>query len=171
MPDVTDAMSRGPDLTCDNGAMQDDVFEILVREQMLLTRFALQGVAPKDREVPLDRSAVILLSRLHAQGPMTVAELAEVFDMDVSTIHRQTTAAMKAELLERIPDPDGGIARKLRPTEEGVRRLTAELEARKQGFARTLDDWSEAEVLEFVDYLRRYNEAIEARRGKTWPRD
>lgn len=170
MLSVSDTMSPGEDLACDNGAMQDDVFEDLVREQMLLTRFALQGVAPKDRDVPLDRSAVILLSRLHAQGPMAVAELAEAFDMDVSTIHRQTTAAMKAELLERIPDPDGGIARKLRPTEEGVRRLTAELEARKQGFARILEYWSEGEVLQFVDYLRRYNEAIESRRGKSWPR-
>ena len=160
---------------CHNGRMeerrdQDEMLETLVREQMLLTRFALQGVAPKDREVPLDRSAVILLSRLRAQGPMTVAELADAFDMDVSTIHRQTTAAMKSELLERIPDPDGGIARKLRPTEEGVRRLTAELEARKDGFARILEDWSEGEVLQFVDYLRRYNEAIESRRGKNWPR-
>lgn len=170
MRGVSNPMSRGADLSCDNDAMQDDVFEMLVREQMLLTRFALQGVAPKDREVPLDRSAVILLSRLHAQGPMAVAELAEAFDMDVSTIHRQTTAAMKTELLERIPDPDGGVARKLRPTAEGVRRLTAELEARKQGFARILDDWSEGEVLEFVGYLRRYNEAIESRRGKGWPR-
>lgn len=167
---VSKAMFRRMDRSCDNDLMQDDVFEDLVREQMLLTRFALQGVAPKDREVPLDRSAVILLSRLHAQGPMSVAELAESFDMDVSTIHRQTTAAMKTELLERIPDPDGGIARKLRPTEEGVRRLTAELEARKQGFAQILGDWSEDEVLEFVDYLRRYNEAIESRRGKSWPR-
>lgn len=171
MLSVTDAMSRGADLTCDNGLMQDDVYEMLVREQMLLTRFALHGVAPKDRDVPLDRSAVILLSRLHAQGPMAVAELAEAFDMDVSTIHRQTTAAMKAGLLERIPDPDGGIARKLRPTEEGVRRLTAELDARKRGFARILDDWTDDEVSDFVDYLRRYNEAVEARRGKRWPRD
>src|SRR5699024_4377126 len=102
---------------------------------------------------------------------MAVAELAEAFDMDVSTIHRQTTAAMKAGLLERIPDPDGGIARKLRPTEEGVRRLTAELDARKRGFARILDDWTDDEVSDFVDYLRRYNEAVEARRGKRWPRD
>lgn len=150
--------------------MQDDVLEKLVREQMLLTRFALHGVAPKDREVPLDRSAVILLSRLRAQGPMTVAELAEAFDLDVSTIHRQTTAAMKAGLLERIADPDGGIARKLRPTEEGLRRLTAELEARKAGFGRILDDWSDDEASDFVQYLQRYNEAVEDRRGKSWPR-
>src|SRR5699024_2393286 len=113
---------------CHNGrmegrGMQDEVLESLVREQMLLTRFALQNVAPKNREVRLDRSAVILLSRLRMQGPMSVAELADAFDVDVSTIHRQTTAAMKAKLLERIPDPDGGVARKLRPTEQGMHRL------------------------------------------------
>src|SRR5690625_2585708 len=110
MLSVIDAMSRGADLTCDNGLMQDDVYTMLVREQMLLTRFALHGVAPQDRDARLDRSALILLSRLHAQGAMAVAELAEAFDMDVCTIHRQTTAAMQAGLLERIPDPDGGIA-------------------------------------------------------------
>jgi DNA-binding MarR family transcriptional regulator len=150
---------------------QDEMLETLVREQMLLTRFALQGVAPKDREVPLDRSAVILLSRLRAQGPMTVAELADAFDMDVSTIHRQTTAAMKSDLLERITDPDGGVARKLRPTDEGLRRLDAELEARKDGFGRILADWSQGEIADFVRHLRRYNQAVEARRGKSWPRD
>lgn len=151
--------------------MQDDVLETLVREQMLFTRFVLHGVAPKDRDVPLDRSAVILLSRLQAQGEMTVAELAEAFDLDVSTIHRQTAAAMKAGLLERIADPDGGVARKLRPTDEGKRRLSAELEARKTGFGRVLDDWSDEEAQDFVKYLQRYNEAVERRRGKSWPRD
>ena len=155
----------------EDGKDQDETLESLVREQMLLTRFALQGVAPKDREVPLDRSAVIVLSRLRAQGPMTVAELADAFDMDVSTIHRQTTAAMKSELLERIPDPDGGVARKLRPTDEGIRRLDAELDARKDVFGRILDDWSPDEIADFVRHLRRYNQAVEARRGKSWPRD
>lgn len=160
---------------CHNGRMedrgkQDEMLDMLVREQMLLTRFALQGVQPKDRVARLDRSAVILLSRLQAQGPMTVAELAEAFDVDVSTIHRQTTAAMKAELLERIPDPDGGVARKLRPTDEGDRRLSAELEARRKGFARTLSDWTPDEIAEFVASMRRYNEAVESGRGKSWPR-
>ena len=151
--------------------MQDEVLESLVREQMLLTRFALQNVAPKDREVPLDRSAVILLSRLRAQGPLSVAELADAFDVDVAPLHRQTTAAMTAELLERFPDPDGGVARKLRPTEQGLRRLTAELEARKTGYSRLLADWSDDEVEAFEAQLRRFNQAIEADRGKRWPRE
>ena len=151
--------------------MQDEVLESLVREQMLLTRFALQNVAPKNREVRLDRSAVILLSRLRMQGPMSVAELADAFDVDVSTIHRQTTAAMKAELLERIPDQGGGVARKLRPTEQGMHRLNAELEARKTGYERLLADWTTEEIDAFVTQLRRFNQSIEADRGNSWPRE
>lgn len=150
--------------------MRDDGFDAVVREQMLLTRFALQGIAPRGREAAMDRSAVILLSRLEAQGPMTVAEIADAFDLDVSTIHRQTTAAMRAGLLERIPDPGGGVARKLRPTEEGSVALAAELADRKTSFRRILADWTDEEVDAFAAALRRYNEAVESGRGKSWPR-
>ncbi|MCY1683002.1 MarR family winged helix-turn-helix transcriptional regulator [Kocuria sp. SL71] len=88
----------------------------LMYEHMLMSRHALQGSAPRLRPETLERSAAVLLARLQASGPMSVGELAEAFDLDVSTVHRQVAAAMKSGLIERVEDPDGGSARKHRPS-------------------------------------------------------
>ncbi len=149
----------------DNGLRHE-----LVYEHMLSSRHAPQGVAPHEREVILDRSAVVLLARLAAQGPMTVGELADAFSLDVSTVHRQVTAAMNNGLVERIRDPAGGVARKHRPTEEGARRLAAELAVRRDFVERVTADWAEEDVAAFVALLRRFNQGVEAVRGRPWPR-
>ncbi|MCP9948511.1 MarR family winged helix-turn-helix transcriptional regulator [Actinomadura madurae] len=67
----------------------------------------------------LERSAYILLSRVRIEGPMSIRQLSEAFDLDPSTLNRQTSAMLRAGLVERIPDPEGGIARKFRITSEG----------------------------------------------------
>ena len=77
------------------GAWVDPV-EGIMYEHMLLLRVATQGVAPYGRSSALERSATVLLARLEAGGAMSIAELAEAFDLDVSTVHRQVAAAMKA---------------------------------------------------------------------------
>lgn len=151
--------------------MGNELQQALVYEHMLLSRHALQGVAPFAREVPLDRSATVLLARLEAEGPMTVAELADAFGLDISTVHRQVAAAMKSGLIERIKDPDGGAARKHRPSEDGARRLAAELDARRGAAEGVTADWSEEDLATFVALMRRFNEGVENVRGRSWPRD
>lgn len=91
-------------------------------EQMLLSRHELL----RHRSGALDRSAYILLSRIRVQGPMSIGELSEAFALDTSTLNRQTAAAMRAGLVERIPDPEGGMARKFRITTQGARMLDEE---------------------------------------------
>lgn len=87
-------------------------------EQMLLARHSL---ASYNRVLhTLDRSAYILLSLVRVKGPMSIGELSEALGLDASTLNRQTAAAMRSGLLERIPDPDGGIARKFSVTQEGA---------------------------------------------------
>ena len=73
------------------GAWVDPV-EGIMYEHMLLLRVATQGVAPYGRSSALERSATVLLARLEAGGAMSIAELAEAFDLDVSTVHRQVAA-------------------------------------------------------------------------------
>lgn len=150
--------------------MTDRRLDALVYEQMLLTRHALHGVAPWARLDPLDRSATVLLARLAASDPMTVAQLAEAFELDVSTVHRQVAAAMKHGLIERIDDPDGGVARKHRPSDLGRERLTAELAGRRSSLERVMAEWSDEDLTMFVALLRRFNEDVEQVRGRPWPR-
>ncbi|GGV25051.1 transcriptional regulator [Kitasatospora herbaricolor] len=140
-------------------------------EQMLLSRHGLPGQGGgRRRDGLLERSAYILLSRIRVQGPMSIGELSEAFDLDVSTLNRQTTAARRAGLVERIPDPAGGMARKFRITEEGVRMLDEERAWTIRALDRVMADWTDEDIAVFAACLRRFNAGIERLGGRPWPR-
>ncbi|KAB8180465.1 MarR family winged helix-turn-helix transcriptional regulator [Microbispora catharanthi] len=118
----------------------------------------------------LDRSAYLLLNRIHVTGPMSIGQLSDAFGLDVSTLNRHTSALLRAGLVERIPDPDGGIARKFRLTEEGERWLGEEREKNILGLEKVLAGWTAEDVTAFAAYLRRFNTDIEHLAGRPWPR-
>ncbi|MFJ8787921.1 MarR family winged helix-turn-helix transcriptional regulator [Streptomyces sp. NPDC102462] len=118
----------------------------------------------------LDRSAYILLSRVRMEGPMSIGQLGEAFRLDASTLNRQTAAAMRAGLVERIPDPEGGMARKFRITQEGARQLERERARIIAGLDRIMADWPDADIAAFAGFLRRFNSGIERIHGLPWPR-
>lgn len=139
-------------------------------ETMLLGRHVHMGARSKRTSGNLDRSAYILLSRLRMEGPMSIGELSEAFGLDASTLNRQTAAMLRADLVERIPDAEGGIARKFRVTDEGARRLDEARTELVSGLDRVLADWTPAEVAGFAAYLKRFNTDIENLDGRPWPR-
>ncbi|WP_432011627.1 MarR family winged helix-turn-helix transcriptional regulator [Streptomyces cucumeris] len=118
----------------------------------------------------LDRSAYLLLSRLDAEGAMSIGQLADAFQLDVSTVNRQTGNLVRSGLLERIPDPDGGLARKLRATTEGADRFTTERDRRRAALAGLLEGWAPEEVARFEEMLTRFNREVETKEGHVWPR-
>ncbi|WP_413807195.1 MarR family winged helix-turn-helix transcriptional regulator [Streptomyces sp. OE57] len=121
--------------------------------------------------IRLDRSGYLLLSRLDAEGAMTIGQLADAFQLDVSTVNRQTGALLRAGLVERIPDPEGGLARKLRVTPQGADRMTAERTCRRKDLSRLLESWPPEEVARFEDVLTRFNREVERQDGRAWPRE
>ncbi|KAK1182126.1 MarR family transcriptional regulator [Streptomyces sp. NBS 14/10] len=121
-------------------------------------------------EARLDRSAYFLLSSLETEGALSIGQLADALGLDVSTVNRQTGALLRAGLLERIPDPKGGLARKLRATTLGAERLAADRERRRAKLERVLAGWTPDEVRRFEDALTRFNREVEADEGRTWPR-
>jgi DNA-binding MarR family transcriptional regulator len=140
-------------------------------EQMLLSRHGLlshKGGRRKDGV--LERSAYVLLSRIRVQGPMSIGELSDAFGLDTSTLNRQTAAAMRSGLVERIPDPQGGMARKFRITDLGARMLDEEREGLVRSLDQIMDDWSDADIAAFAAFLRRFNTDIERLGGRPWPR-
>ncbi|WP_419999448.1 MarR family winged helix-turn-helix transcriptional regulator [Streptomyces boninensis] len=141
-------------------------------ETMLLMRHGVlaQPRAKSAGGERLDRSAYVLLSRLQLDGPMSIGQLREAFGLDASTLNRQTAGMLRAGLVERIPDPDGGIARKFRVTEEGERRLAADRTANVAGLGKVLKGWSAEEAAQFAAMLHRFNEDIERLEGRPWPR-
>ncbi|MFD9392701.1 MarR family winged helix-turn-helix transcriptional regulator [Streptomyces sp. NPDC060000] len=140
-------------------------------EQMLLSRHTFLNQRGGRRNNSLmERSAYILLSRIRVQGPMSIGELSDAFGLDASTLNRQTAAAMRAGLIERIPDPEGGMARKFRLTDEGTRLLDSEREGIVEILGQVMTDWPDEDIAAFADYLRRFNYGIEAIGGRPWPR-
>ena len=147
----------------------DDTLAGLERELMLIGRHHLSPVHPRSPGA-LDRSAYVLLSRLEAGRPMTAREISEALQLEISTVTRQVGAMLRAGLVERIPDPDGGLARKLRPTRTGLRRLAADREIYRAGIGRVVQDWSDGDRRRLEDLLRRLNEGIESLQAGHWPR-
>ncbi|MER5409699.1 MarR family transcriptional regulator [Streptomyces sp. NPDC002769] len=139
-------------------------------EQMLLSRHALVRHRRTRREGGLERSAYILLSRIGVQGPMSISELSDAFGLDASTLNRQTRAAVRSGLVDRIPDPDGGMARKFRLTETGARLLNEERARNVEGLDRVMAAWSDGDIAGFAAYLQRFNTDIERLGGRPWPR-
>ncbi|MFI6455773.1 MarR family winged helix-turn-helix transcriptional regulator [Streptosporangium amethystogenes] len=140
-------------------------------ETMLLGRYYHLTLSRAEREGDhLDRSAYVLLSRVQLVGPMSIGQLSEAFDLDPSTLNRQTSAMLRAGLVERIPDPDGGIARKFRISAEGERRLQHQRDEIVRSMDKVLDDWTPEEVATFAACLQRFNTDIERLTGRPWPR-
>ncbi|TGZ13834.1 transcriptional regulator [Streptomyces sp. S816] len=139
-------------------------------EHMVLGRHQLSSTTRRYQEGRMERSAYIMLSRIEVQGPMSIGQLSDAFQLDVSTVNRQTAHAMRAGLLERIPDPEGGMARKFRLTGEGERKLREERELHVQDLDRVFEDWSSDDVENFARYLQRFNTSVERITGQPWPR-
>ncbi|MFE0131293.1 MarR family winged helix-turn-helix transcriptional regulator [Streptomyces sp. NPDC059037] len=118
----------------------------------------------------LDRSAYVLLSRIQMDGPMSIGQLSEAFGLDASTLNRQTAAMLRAGLVERIPDPDGGLARKFRISAEGEHQLDADRADYTGGLEKVFSDWTPQDVATFADFLQRFNGDIERLEGHPWPR-
>lgn len=139
------------------------------RECMLLARHQVMVNRHVDGPL-LERSAYLLISRLEAAGPMSIGQLAEAFQLDTSTVNRQVAALLRGGLAERIADPDGGLARKLRATDEGRRRYAADRERYYRGLERVLVGWSDEDRVELFEVLMRLNRSIEDMQGNAWPR-
>lgn len=140
-------------------------------ETMVLGRH-LSLTAPRPRRGGglLDRSAYTLLSRLSVEGPMSIGGLSEAFGLDTSTLNRQTAAMLRSGLVERIPDPGGGIARRFRVTSEGERSLAAARAENVGGLEKVMAGWEPEEAAALAAYLKRFNMDVERLDGRPWPR-
>ncbi|MFD4294180.1 hypothetical protein ACFWPA_17460 [Rhodococcus sp. NPDC058505] len=88
----------------------------------------------------------------------------------VHTVNRQTAALVRSGLAEKIPDPDGGTARRLRPTPTGLAALRRDRTRNITGIDDLVGGWTDADRTDLVALLRRLNEEIERRQGVHWPR-
>jgi len=138
-------------------------------ESMLFVRH-LTLTAARRIERGLDRSAYTILTCLDDGREMSMGELSATLALDISTLSRQTAAMLQAGLLERIPDPDGGMARKYRSTPSGEARLHEACAANAQLLQEVTADWRADELDTFAGFLGRFNRDIERLDQRPWPR-
>ncbi|WP_258957081.1 MarR family winged helix-turn-helix transcriptional regulator [Rhodococcus globerulus] len=142
----------------------------LVDIEYELTLLSRYHALAQRAELHLDRSAYLLLGRLELQQPMSLKELSCAFGLDISTINRQIGALRRQGLVERVEDPDGGLARKVRPTESGLAQLRADREHSTAGVAKVVRNWTPESRRALGDLLRHLNQSVEDLEGRTWPR-
>lgn len=139
-------------------------------EGMLLGRHMSPASQSEHTILKLDRSAYTLMSRIEIDGPLSIPQMTAAFALDASTLNRQTAAMMKKDLIRRIPDPDGGIARKFELTERGRELLDHDRTIKRTGLREILADWPADDIVALATLLHRFNSAIEDREGRPWPR-
>jgi len=157
-----------PTTTRPTAASLAATIQLLEQELTLLARHQLSS-AQHTPDLSLDRSGYQLLSRIEL-GALTLKQLAEAFRLDISTVNRQIAALRKKGLVERVPDPDGGIARLLRPTKRGLALLRQDRSVRHTQVSRVLETWEPADVVRLNALLAQFNTSIEELEGQSWPR-
>ncbi|MCW2783924.1 MAG: Transcriptional regulator, MarR family [Marmoricola sp.] len=145
-----------------------DTVALLEQELTLLARHQLSSAAHAP-DLELDRSGYQLLSRLELSA-LTLKQLAEAFRLDISTVNRQIAALRRKGLVQRLADPDGGLAQVLRPTSRGLALLRRDRTVRHAQVAQVLDAWAPDEIDRLQQLLARFNASIEALEGSPWPR-
>nr|WP_120491772.1 MarR family winged helix-turn-helix transcriptional regulator [Corynebacterium lactis] len=150
--------------------MREEDLASLVFEKMLLTRISCSGYRPYLREIVLDRSATVLISRLEKQPGMTVSELSNALGLDISTVHRQIASTIKQGFIYRKESSIRCVNMHY-ATELGIRVLHDELNSRKAAVENIVGDWSDEEVHQYMMLMRKFNRGVEALRSSPWPRE
>ena len=138
-------------------------------EGMLLGRH-MSPTNPEHSVLELDRSAYTLMSRIEIEGPLSIPQMTAAFALDASTLNRQTAAMMRKDLIRRIPDPEGGIARKFELTDHGQELLDHDRTIKRTGLRQILSDWPADDIVTLATLMHRFNSAVEDREGRPWPR-
>lgn len=153
----------------ESGSEDADALARLVFELTLLSRHFPASLLRRPG-FRLDRSAYLILTRLEMAAPLSLRELSEAFQLDISTINRQVAAMLKQGLVERVPDPDGGIARKIRASAKGLELVAADREHSHEGIGAVVADWTVADITRLSGLISRFNMSIEHLEENPWPR-
>ncbi|WP_063051131.1 MarR family winged helix-turn-helix transcriptional regulator [Nocardia arthritidis] len=153
----------------DSGPGDDAALSRLAYELSLLSRHFPAALLRRPG-FQLDRSAYLILTRLELDHPLSLRELSEAFRLDISTINRQVAAMLRQGLVDRVPDPDGGIARKIRASPKGLESLASDRVQSRQGIGAVVADWTEADIDQLSKLIARFNQSVEDKEHNPWPR-
>jgi DNA-binding MarR family transcriptional regulator len=137
--------------------MNEHAFEMIELELAILIR-RTTSISSHKKFGNLDRSAYLLLHQIISNGAAGVKALAGEFQLDISTVSRQTAALEQKGYVYRIPDPLDGRAYSLQITELGKKEYTENKRERLTRIVEVLESWSEEESRVFGELLKKFNQ-------------
>jgi len=108
----------------------------------------------------IERSEATLVASLAQLGPIRMSALAEAVRLDISTVSRQISRLVSADLVERQTDPDDGRAYLLVLSGRGEDVSEPLRQAKAAWITALLDDFSSDEQVALADLLERLTAAM-----------
>ncbi|TGA97933.1 MarR family transcriptional regulator [Sporolactobacillus shoreae] len=142
---------------------RDPALEQIEHEVVMLLRRADFKKTLDGAENNLFRSGYLILNLLQQTSPLAVRELADHFQLDVSTVSRQIKALENRHLVERRIGEHDGRVNQIFITDAGKRSVVKLKKERLMVYDSLLAGWSEEEKAVFADHLARLNRKIESR--------
>lgn len=149
-------------MTTSSGVTDEDIAAVEEQLGVLIAKFRSRIRKRVTLVHPeLQPAGYQILSTLVRCGPAHGRRLAEMLDMDKSSVSRQVTAMESLGLVEREADPADGRAYFLVASDDARKRI-AEMRTADQAVLRAqLRNWADEDVPKFAELLARINEIEE----------
>lgn len=139
-----------------------DVLDQVEREMTRLVRRAQHVTLHTDAPgQPLERSAYLILGLLNDRGPMRNTALAELLQLDGSTVSRHVAGLQRDGLVTREADPDDGRAAQVRLTPTGRRAVESTRRARRGALRELIGSWPPEDQQTLAVLLARLNAGLD----------
>lgn len=106
----------------------------------------------------LDPASYSLLLMVDDAGSLRGMDVADRTGLDKSTVSRQIATLVDLDLLERVPDPDDGRARRIQLSPSGRRRLEEVRKQRRKHLHGEFAQWSTQDLKDLARLLSRLNQ-------------
>jgi DNA-binding MarR family transcriptional regulator len=134
--------------------------EAVERELVMLFRRARNVSMTVASQVhpDLDPASYSLLLMVDDAGSLRGMDVADRTGLDKSTVSRQIATLVGLDLLERVPDPDDGRARRVQLSDIGRERLADVRRQRRRHLHREFASWTTGDLRDLARMLARLNE-------------
>lgn len=105
----------------------------------------------------LDPASYSLLLMVDDAGSLRGMDVADRTGLDKSTVSRQIATLVALDLLERVPDPDDGRARRIQLSDSGRERLSEVRKQRRKHLRGQFASWSTQDLQDLSRLLNRLN--------------
>ena len=135
-------------------------FSFLERELAMFVRRAEATRIANLKYNDMERSTYLLLLHLEEHGPMGIKALAESFQLDLSTLSRQTSSLEAKKYVERKTDPQDARISLLSITEKGQEQLNEVRRQRQEFYHQLLKEWPKEDCEVFAVLLEKFNQTV-----------